>query len=111
MSARGGHQRKSAVGRRRRRFWPQNAASRHAPAALHKKSISTGFVSDPLPLRGRPPLQGGQKTVLNQRTFLPLEKGSRERSERGGQFRTFCAPLGRLCTKIERDAFAAALQD
>src|SRR5215510_3588606 len=75
MSARGGHQRKSAVGRRRRRFWPQNAASRHAPAALHKKSISTGFVSDPLPLRGRPPLQGGQKTVLNQPTFLPLEKG------------------------------------
>src|SRR5215472_2791260 len=57
--------------------------------ALHKKSISTGFVSDPLPLRGRPPLQGGQKTVLNQRTFLPLEKGETRAQRARGSISDF----------------------
>src|SRR5262245_32057519 len=64
-------------------------------SALHKKSISTGFVSDPLPLRGRPPLQGGQKTVLNQRTFLPLEKGEPRAQRARGSISDFLCKAAR----------------
>src|SRR5262245_24287090 len=60
-----------------------------APAKGCVAQRREGFVSDPLPLRGRPPLQGGQKTVLNQPTFLPLEKGETRAQRARGSISDF----------------------
>src|SRR6266536_5914264 len=52
--------------------------------SLHNASISTWLVSDPLPLRGSPPLQGGDWNPLMRNGFsVPLTKGDRREAAGG----------------------------
>src|SRR5881397_2391997 len=73
-------------------------------------------MSDPLPLRGCPPLQGGQWLPLSQGFHCPPCKGGQPRSGRGSLIRDrnyetehLVIPNGKLQNDMTRRCFSSAL--